>query len=57
MRECRRNNPFEVISMKTDDFVSSVPVKNAIINRKVTTKKGKVDWLKSDGCDTRSVTH
>ena len=46
VRECRRNNPFEVISMETDDFVSSVAVKNTIINRKVTTKKGKVDWLK-----------
>lgn len=45
VRTCRRNNPFEVLEMESEDFKSFNMVKSAIVNRKKTIDKEKVDWL------------
>ena len=46
VRDCRRQNPFEVVPMKAEDFKSINPVRSCITNRKMNTNKGKVQWLK-----------
>ena len=46
VRDCRRQNPFEVIDMTLDDFQSVEPVKSCIVNRKKTDDKEKVEWMK-----------
>ena len=45
IRNCRRKNPFTVTDMARNDFVSLCSLPKAFVNRKVTTKKQKVDWL------------
>lgn len=45
VRDCRRQNPFEVLRMKAEDFRSINPVRLCITNRKVNTNKSKVQWL------------
>ena len=42
----RQKNPFHVYRMKRKDFVSLKPLKDAVINRKTNTQRGKVEWLK-----------
>lgn len=42
----RRTNPFKVRRMKQEDFFSLKVLKEAIVNRKVNTIGGKVEWLK-----------
>ena len=44
--EARRKNAFRVSKMKPEDFVSLKPLKAAIVNRKMNTNRGKVEWLK-----------
>ena len=44
--QARRKNPFHVCKMKREDFVSLKPLKAAIVNRKINTVGGKVEWLK-----------
>ena len=39
-------NPFKVRKMERGDFVSLKDLKKAIVNRKVSTNGGKVEWLK-----------
>ena len=46
VKESRRKNPFSVTRMERKDFVSFQPLKKAIVNRKVNTARGKVEWLK-----------
>ena len=43
--DCRRANAFHVEEMERDNFVSLASLKENIVNRKVTLKKQKVDWL------------
>ena len=45
VKESGRKNPFSVTRMERKDFVSFQPLKNAIVNRKVNTARGKVGWL------------
>ena len=46
VRDCRRQNPFEVVVMKAEDFKSVSEVKSSIMNRKKNTDNDKVEWLK-----------
>ena len=46
IRNCRRKNPFTVTDMSQDDFVSLRDLSKAFVNRKVNTRKDKVDWLR-----------
>ena len=46
VRQACIKNPFHVSKMETDSFVSLKPLKGAIVNRKVNTIGGKVEWLK-----------
>ena len=44
--QARHKNPFRVCRMNKEDFVSLKPLKAAIVNCKVNTTGGKVEWLK-----------
>ena len=44
--EGRRKNPFTVSRTQIEDFVLLKVLKAAIVNRKVTVQKDKVEWLK-----------
>ena len=43
--DSRQANAFHVEEMEQDNFVSLARLKENIVNRKVTLKKQKVDWL------------
>ena len=45
VEKARTKNPFVVIRMSTDDFVSIQNVRSQIVYRKKNTQKQKVDWL------------
>lgn len=47
VKNARTKNPFEVVKMEREDFVSVQNVKNVkneIVNKKVNTQKQKVNW-------------
>ena len=46
VKTCRRVNPFEVVNMTSAQMQSFHLVKAAIVNRKETIDKKKVEWLK-----------
>ena len=46
VRQARQKNAFPVCRMERETFVSLQPLKDAIVNRKKNTEKGKVEWLK-----------
>ncbi len=45
MEECRNNNKFEVIRMKSEDFFSVQKLEDSITNRKIDINKKKISWL------------
>ena len=44
VENCRRINPFTVVRMKSEDFITTKPILKCLVNRKVTTTKQKVNW-------------
>ena len=46
VRQARHKNPFQVIKMKPEDFVSPTALTKLIVNRKKTVTNEKVEWLK-----------
>lgn len=46
IRNARKRNPFKVIEMKSNNFISTVVLENNITNRKIAQSKMKVEWLK-----------
>jgi len=55
--DSRRRNPFCVREMKQQDFKAIDTLTEYIVNRKITTKKEKVEWLKirGSGCKVRAL--
>ena len=45
IRKARRKNPFQVIEMSSDDFVSFIKLAKSFVNRKKDTVGRPVDWL------------
>lgn len=45
MEDCRNENKFEVIRMKSEDFFSVQKLEKLITNRKVDINKKKINWL------------
>lgn len=46
IRTSKNRTPFNVIKMTHQDFVSTKPLENAIVNRKITNTELPVNWLK-----------
>ena len=45
VERARSKNPFQVVRIKREDFVSVKNIRAEIVHRKVNTKKEKVEWL------------
>ena len=45
VENARTKNPFQVVRMSQEDFVSTKNVRSEIVYRKVNTRKEKVEWL------------